>query len=256
MGRDLLDVLWRDHPDATAPRRGPRPKVSPSEVVAAAVAVADADGLAAVTVRRLAAHLDIAPNALYTHVGSRDDLLVLMADAVRTQHPPPRWTGTTWRPRVHELADAELALCLAHPWLLDVSDERTAFGPGTITTYDRQLRVFDGAGLDDVTRDAALTFVTGFVHASARARLPHRRVDGTAWAAWQGRLTAYLGRDAPLARRVGAAAGAAMDGPSSTEHAWRFGLARVLEALDALVASAARRTAEPRAPRTTYPRTT
>lgn len=240
MARALVDLLWRDHPAAPVATRGPRAKVSTSHVVDAAVALADAEGLAAVTVRRLAADVAVAPNAVYTHVGSRDDLLVLMADAVRLRRPAPLATAPTWQARVREVADAELALHDAHPWLLDVRDPRTAFGPGTIATYDRQLHAFDGTGLDDVTRDAALTFVTDFVRASAQARRPHP-TDGTmadTWAATAGRLTTYLGDDAPLARRVGGAAGEAMQGPASAAHAWRFGIERVLDALEALVARA------------------
>lgn len=240
MPRSLVDLLWRDHPAApTGGTRGPRAKVTTSQAVSAAVTLADADGLEAVTVRRLGARLGVAPNALYTHVGSRDDLLVLMADAVRTaQRRAPDGTGT-WRVRVRRVADDELALYAAHPWLLDVTDQRTAFGPGTIATYDDQLHAFDGTGLTDVDRDAALTFVLDFVRASARARRPadHATDIAADWAAWSERLARYVGDAHPLARRVGAAAGEAMNAPASAEHAWRFGLERVLDALAALVAA-------------------
>jgi AcrR family transcriptional regulator len=241
MSRELIDLLWREHPAAPpSGTRGPRSKVSTSQIVDAAIDIADHDGLHAVTVRRLGATLGIAPNAVYTHVGSRDDLLVLMADAIRAQRPRPPHAGGTWRARVRDVAQDELALYDAHPWLLDVADQRTAFGPGTIATYDHQLHALDGTGLDDVERDAALTFVGDFVRASARSRLPdpHSAQIAAVWSAWQGRLADYLGVHVPLARRVGAAAGAAMDAPYSTEHAWRFGLDRVLDALEALVGAA------------------
>lgn len=237
MPRDLLDLLWRDHPAAPRPGRGPRAKVATSDAVDAAVAIADADGLEALTVRRLAERLGIAPNAVYTHVGSRTDLLVLMADAVRLRHPAPTPVAGTWQQRVRAVAEAELALLTRHAWLLDVRDTRTAFGPGTIATYEAQLHAFDGTALDDVTRDAALTFVVDFVRAAARAGRPDPGDSAASdvWATWSGRLAAYLGDDAPLARRVGAAAGAALDGPYDARHAWRFGLERVLDALEALV---------------------
>lgn len=234
MARDLLDLLWRvDGPAAPAPARGPRPKVSTAQTVAAATALADEHGLGAVSVRRLAARLGVAPTAVYTHVGSRDDLLVLMADALRSRRPPPALTSTSWRGRVRQVAEAELALHTTHPWLLDVADPRTAFGPGTIGTYDAQLRAFDATGLDDVGRDAALTFVLDFVRAAARARLAaaHAADMEVAWSAWGARLAGHVGERYPLARRVGRAAGEAMRGPYSAEHAWRFGLDRVLDGL-------------------------
>ena len=238
MAHPLVDLLWREHPGAPAGgTRGPRPKVSTSQAVDEAIRLADADGLAAVTLRRLGARLGVAPNAVYTHVGSRDDLLVLMADTVRARRTPRPYATDEWRGRVRQVADAELALYDAHPWLVDVTDQRTAFGPGTIAAYDHQLHALDGTGLSDVDRDAALTFVTDFVRAAARARHPDpQAVDMAAsWAAWGGRLAGYVGERYPLARRVGAAAGAAMDAPYDAEHAWRFGLDRVLDALAALV---------------------
>lgn len=71
MARELIDLLWRDHP--LAPKggaRGPRAKVTTSQAVDVALALADVEGLDAVTVRRLAAELGISGMAVYTHVGS------------------------------------------------------------------------------------------------------------------------------------------------------------------------------------------
>ncbi|MBM4555950.1 TetR family transcriptional regulator [Rhodococcus hoagii] len=241
MARDLIDLLWRDHPDA--PRggtRGPRAKVSTGQAVEAAVAIADAEGLEAVTVRRLAADLGISAMALYTHVGSRDDLLVLMVDAVHGTRPRAAYTSDEWRERVRQVAETEMTLCTQHWWLLDVTDERTSFGPGTIAKYDHELHAFDGTGITDLERDAALTFVTDFVRASARARRPDPRAADMAelWATAGERLAGYLGDDFPLAQRVGEAAGQAMNSAYSPEFAWEFGLARVLDALESLVHAA------------------
>lgn len=248
VARTIVDLLWRDHPAATTRgARGPRAKVSTTRTVEAAVALADADGLGALTLRRLAAHLGVAVNALYTHVGSRDDLLVLMADTVRAGRPRLPWPpDQEWPVRVRHLAHAELETCLAHTWLLDVTDQRTALGPGTIATYDHQLHALDGTALGNVERDAALTFLLDFVHASARSRRPEpHAVDmATTWADTHERLGVYVGDAYPLARRVGAAAGAAMQAPYSAAHAWSFGLERVLDALHALVGPRADERAE------------
>ena len=237
MARDLLDLLWRDHPGA--PRRGargPQPKVTTSDAVSAAIALADRDGLAAVTVRRLAVDLDVAPMSLYTYVGPHEDLLVLMADQVNAEMARPSFGRRGWRARVRAVAEANRRLSLEHPWLLDVGDQRVALGPGTIAKYDYELGAVEPLGLDDVDTDAALTFVLDFARAAARAR---REVDAgpaiaAAWATWSVRLATYLGRDHPRAQRVGAAAGAAMEAAYSPEHAWTFGLGRVLAALESL----------------------
>jgi AcrR family transcriptional regulator len=238
MPRPLLDLLWRDHPQA--PRggsRGPQARVSTGTVVEAAVRIADAVGLEAVRIRDLGSALGVSTMAIYTHVNSRDDLLVLMVDAAHATAWRAAYGRSGWRTRVRRLAAANLALYRTHPWLLDVSDDRVAFGPGTIAKYDHELHAFDGMEIDDVTRDAALTFVLDFVRASAQAMRPRRSAVDTAglWAQWGDRLSTYVGTDYPLASRVGGAAGQAMNAAYSPTHAYDFGLARVIDALDRLV---------------------
>lgn len=234
MPHELIDLLWRDHP--TAPRggaRGPRSRVTTGAVVDAARAVADAEGLSAVTVRRLGAALGISAMSVYTHVNGRDDLLVLMADAAYADMPLPAHGTAGWRTRVRRVAEANLAFHTEQPWLLEIDDDRAAFGPGTIAKYDHELHAFDQLALADVARDAALTFVLDFVRAAARARCRDSRADEMpqTWARWAGRLAEYLGDDHPLARQVGGAAGQEMNAASSPLYAWEFGLARVLDSL-------------------------
>ncbi|MEV0953218.1 TetR/AcrR family transcriptional regulator C-terminal domain-containing protein [Promicromonospora sp. NPDC050249] len=234
MPRELIDLLWRDHPAAPqGGTRGPRSRITTGAVVDAACTLADTEGLATVTVRRLGEALGISTMSVYTHVNERDDLLVLMADAAYARMPLPAYGNAGWRTRVRQVADANLALHLEHPWLLEIDDERTAFGPGTIAKYDHELHALDALPLDDVARDAALTFVLDFVRAAARARRRDPRADEMPqiWARWAGRLAGYLGDDYPLAQRVGGAAGEEMNAASSPEHAWEFGLARVLDSL-------------------------
>ncbi|WP_241386996.1 TetR/AcrR family transcriptional regulator [Rhodococcus sp. CH91] len=245
MARELIDLLWRDHPEAPpGGSRGPRAKVTTTSAVDAAVALADAEGLEALTVRRLATELGISAMALYTHVGSRDDLLVLMVDRVHARQTLPPFESPSWRDRIRQVAEAELEHYAAHWWLLDVDDQRTALGPGTIAKYDHALHAFDGTSLDDVDRDAALTFVADFVRGAARARRPdpHAADMAETWARWNDRLAHYLGDAHPLAQRVGAAAGAAMNAAYSPQHAWEFGLRRVLDGLEPLVATSMDRT--------------
>ncbi len=234
MPQPLVDLLWRDHPRAPqGGSRGPRARTSTGSVVEAATRIADAGGLDAVRLRDVAAALAISTMTIYTHVNSRDDLLVLMADAAHASMAPAAFGRAGWRTRVRRLAEANLALFRTHPWLLDFSDDRIAFGPGTIAKYDHELHTFDELNLDDVTRDAALTFVLDFVRASARAQRPDPRAAGTAqlWEQWRDRLAEYVGDGYPLAARVGAAAGAAMNAAYSPTHAYDFGLERVVAAL-------------------------
>ena len=239
MAKNLVDLLWRDSAAAGSPRRGPRARHSTGDVVRRAIELADADGLAAVTVRALAQALDLTPMSIYTHVNSRADLIVLMADAVHhtLASAAPRVPAVDWRTRVRGVAEDNRALFRAHPWLLDVHDPRTALGPGTIAKYDRELRAFDGVDLDDVQRDAALTFLLEFTR-SAAARLRDAAEAGEfapIWADAAPRLADYLGEDYPLARSVGRAAGEVLGGPSDAGAEWEFGLARVIDGLAGLI---------------------
>jgi AcrR family transcriptional regulator len=205
-------------------------------VVDAALVIADTEGLSAVTVRRLGSQLGTSPMSVYTHVNSRDDLLVLMADAAHARMERSGFGRRRWQARVTLVAQDNLGLYGAHPWLLEVTDERSVLGPGTIAKYDHELHAFDALRLDDVVRDAALTFVLDFVRASGRAQAPDPRSGELAalWAAVAPQLAAYVGDDFPLAGRVGSAAGAAMQAAYSPAHAWRFGLARVIDGLATL----------------------
>ena len=134
------------------------------------------------------------------------------------------------------MAEANLALLQQHPWLVDVVDDRTALGPGTIAKYDHELEALAPLGLDDATWDAALTFVLDFVRASARALRPQPRAGEMAehWPEWSPRLAAYLGEDHPLARGWVPRPARPWVAPASPSLAWDFGLARVLDGLDAL----------------------
>ncbi|MEU5843228.1 TetR/AcrR family transcriptional regulator C-terminal domain-containing protein [Rhodococcus sp. NPDC047139] len=247
MARDLIDLLWRDHPDAPpSGSRGPKARVTTTSAVDSAVALADTDGIESVTIRRLATELGISAMALYTHVGSRDDLLVLMVDRVHSRQERPPFVSPSWQERIRQVAHAELEHYEAHWWLLDVDDQRTALGPGTIAKYDYELHAFDGTPVSDVDRDAALTFVADFVRGAARARRPdpHAADMAETWTRWNDRLAHYLGDTHPLAQRVGGAAGEAMNAAYSPEHAWEFGLQRVLDGLEPLVATSVGRAPE------------
>jgi AcrR family transcriptional regulator len=238
MSRLLVDLLWRDSPGVPAGgSRGPRARYSTSDVVTQAVAIADAGGIGAVTIRGLAQALGLAAMSVYTHVNSRDDLLVLMADHAHGQMPLASFEGADWRARVRRVAADNLALLRAHAWLLDVDDPRTALGPGTIAKYDHELHAFDGTTLSDLHRDAALTFVLDFVRSSASrmVKQPPAGAFGEIWEQSAARLAGYLDEAFPLAQAVGRVVGEATGSPYDAEQAWEFGLTRVLAGLADLV---------------------
>jgi AcrR family transcriptional regulator len=239
----VLELLWGTAD--TGPRRGPRPGLSVEKIVRSAIAIADRDGLDAVTMRRLAQALGVAPMALYTYVPGKAELLDLMLDGVYAEMPRAAWRRRDdWRERLAVVARDNRALFDAHPWAAAVSTTRPPLGPGLMAKYEHELNALAGAGLDDVETDAALTFVLDFVRTCARAAQDTRSTradsgmsDEEWWSANAPLLERVLDPAAyPTAARVGSAAGAAHGAAYSPEHAWEFGLERVLDGLAALVA--------------------
>lgn len=236
-----LALLWRQQEPSG---RGPRPGLDVDAVVAAAVAAADRAGAEALTMRRLAADLGVAPMTLYTYVPGKAELLDLVLDALYRSMTRTDTADEPWRTRVTVVAEENRVLHDAHPWVLPLLGGRPLLGPGETAKYEHELAAFDDAGLDDVDRDAALTFVLDFVVASSRTRHRSARVvaasDGGTDEQWWAEQAPLLARvfdaDAyPRAVRIGSAAGAAQGSARDPDHAWRFGLARVLDGLGVLV---------------------
>ncbi|MEJ2868003.1 TetR/AcrR family transcriptional regulator [Actinomycetospora sp. OC33-EN08] len=233
MSVDVISLLWRTAPP---PRRGPSRGLTIDVVVEAATRLADASGLEPLTMRALAGELGVAPMTLYTYVPGRAELLELLEDAAFLTMDRAGNSGP-WRDRVLAVMEDNRTLYRAHPWLTSFEPGRPALGPGTIAKYEHELAAFDDCGLSDVDRDAALTFVLDFVRAAARSEARSSPETDEAWWATAGPALAQVldPSSYPLASRVGTAAGEAQRSARHPEHAWRFGTARVLDGLAALI---------------------
>ncbi|MFB8005304.1 TetR/AcrR family transcriptional regulator [Nocardia sp. NPDC056000] len=241
-----LELLWRE-PGQGGPARGPKQRTTVDAVVAAALEIADAEGLGALTMRSVAAKLGVTPMATYTYVPGKAELLDLMLDTVYHAMPRADLTGMPWRDKVSVIAAENRALLAAHSWVAYVPTTRPPLGPGVTAKYDHELRAFDGLGLSDVEMDAALTYLLGFVTSVARIAIDTARAaadSGESDHEWWERAAPLLERVMPaerypLAARVGAAAGQAHDSAYSADHAYDFGLARTLDGLAAMIESRA-----------------
>jgi AcrR family transcriptional regulator len=163
-----LQLLWRE-PGPADSRRGPRQGLSAERVAAAAIALADTDGLGSVTMRAVAHALGVVPMSLYTYVPGKAELLDLMLDTVYLQMPRGDLSGMPWRERLAAVAHENRDLFTRHPWIAEVSTSRPPLGPGLMAKYKHELQALEGLGLDDVEMDAALTFLLGFIQAAARS---------------------------------------------------------------------------------------
>ncbi|MGX1771256.1 TetR/AcrR family transcriptional regulator [Nocardia brasiliensis] len=235
-----LELLWRV---PGAPVRGPKQRSSVDAVVDAAIAIADTAGIEALTMRAVATELGMTPMATYTYVPGKAELLDLMVDKVYGAMARPDLTEMPWRARVTAIADENRALLARHPWLAYLPTTRPPLGPGQAAKYDHELRAFEGLGLDDVTMDAALTFVLGFVNSVARIAIDTARAatdSDMSDPQWWDRVAPVLAQLVdpsryPVGSRVGTTAGQAHNAAYSADHAYDFGLSRILDSLAPLI---------------------
>lgn len=228
------------------PVRGPKPGLSVEEVVLAAVEVADAEGIAALSMRRVAERLGASTMSLYTYVPSKAELIDVMLDAVLGEAVGTNDVAGGWREGLASVARENWALHHRHPWTLQVAAmSRPPLGPNAIAKYDYELRVVDGIGLTDVEMDSVLTLVLGYVQGAARTSVEAAeaekrtgKTDEQWWSANAPLLEKVFdpGRY-PTASRVGRAAGEAHQGAYDPGYAFEFGLRRVLDGIEVLVRS-------------------
>ena len=142
--------------------RGRPPAHTREAVVATAIGVADAEGLSALTMRRVATALGSGTMSLYTYVSERDALLELMIDAVtgEQQLPPP--TGD-WHADLAAFARAQRTLMRRHPWLPVALTGRRTLGPNALKALDHALALLASSGLAPAERAEAVELVSGFV---------------------------------------------------------------------------------------------
>ncbi|MCP2339416.1 TetR/AcrR family transcriptional regulator C-terminal domain-containing protein [Actinomadura rupiterrae] len=119
-------------------------------VVRAAIVLADRDGLTALTMRRLAAHLGVGPMSLYRYIPDKDELLRLMADVAFGEEPPPEPGPPGWRAKLELSAHIQWRAYRRHPWLTAImhnSIVRPPAVPSGVRMVDWELRALDGLGL-------------------------------------------------------------------------------------------------------------
>ncbi|KXP14356.1 TetR/AcrR family transcriptional regulator [Tsukamurella pseudospumae] len=240
-GRALVRLLWRSETGEPArARKGPKQRLTVDEVVASAIGLADAEGLAAVTMRALAARLGVGPMSVYTYVPTRDVLVALMVDMVAAAQPPVERL-VTLRESLVAVVRARRDEYLAHVWLLDAPSWRDVLGPGRIAQYEAQLALLDDLPIDDIERDWLLVLLESFAAGAARssgARGAAARplTDAQWWEVVGPELATVMpaGRY-PLAGRVGTAVGEYYSAPGDPDAGFERGLQVLLDGLESTI---------------------
>ncbi|MEU3603537.1 TetR/AcrR family transcriptional regulator [Streptomyces sp. NPDC006798] len=164
-----LELMWGT---GERPTRGPKPGLTLDAIVTKAIEVADAEGLAAVSMRRLATELGTGTMSLYRYVPGKAELLDLMLDKVsgpgdweepEDGTPPPELIDS-----LQDMARGYVELYTEHPWLLRINQARTVLGPSTIRSMEAALHALRGLRLTDPEKISVIIAVQSLATGVAR----------------------------------------------------------------------------------------
>jgi AcrR family transcriptional regulator len=231
MSEDLppgLATVWglRDKPQR-------RSGLSVDAVVAAGIALADEDGLAAVSMARVARRLGFTTMALYRHVESKDELLVLMVDEA-VGGPPPPAAGEGWRPALERWCVALREQLARHPWVLDIPIGGPPATPGQIAWMEGGFRALERTGLSEQEKGAVVLMLNGQVFWEARLTTELARAQGP-----EAMTAGFIDRvtDAERFPAVRRALDAGIFEDDSAEQDLAFGVKLALDGVERLVDS-------------------
>jgi AcrR family transcriptional regulator len=142
--------------------RGPKPRHSRAEIAAAAIRIADTDGIAAVTMRRIAADLGTGTMSLYNYVPAKEHLLQLMADQAAGDYAYPPCPPGDSRAAIADLARQGRDIARRHPWLPAILQRPPPMGPGTLRYIDYFLGLLAGTRLDTAAKMETIAIINGF----------------------------------------------------------------------------------------------
>ncbi len=161
----LANSVWGKKPVRT---RGPKPTLSADQIAQVATGLADAEGLAAVTMQRLARELGLTTMAIYRYFRAKADLVALMIDSasdlpLHFGKPP-----CPWNRRLKEWAHRCLAIYTEHPWFLEATASRESImGPNELSWMEAALAMLAESGLGPRQRQHAFLAIMGLVRGHA-----------------------------------------------------------------------------------------
>ena len=160
-----LQLLWGREPGG---RRGPRPALTIEEIGAAAVAIADRDGLDAVSMKSVARAVGFTTMSLYRYVDSRDELRAVMLDVALGAPDLHFAPGQGWRERITAWTRQLTERRMAHPWTVEVHQAAPPLTPNAIEWMERGLEALEGADLTSQQRLSSMLAIDGWNHNHVR----------------------------------------------------------------------------------------
>jgi AcrR family transcriptional regulator len=239
-GRRVIELLWNAAAEPVN-GRGPKPKIALAQIVQTGIELADADGLDALSMRKVAAQLGVGAMSLYTYLPGRSELVELMIDrAYAERELPDRSLG--WRARVEQHARETWSLYLAHPWLLDHNLARLPVGPHVLDFEESLLAAIAAGGVPPARIFPISNVITWHLFGMARAQISDaeeaRHTGVSAEAYWTARNsfwgTYFDSARYPTMRAIWDAGG--FDDPDAQN--FDQVLARLMQAVELLVTQA------------------
>ncbi|GAA2426219.1 TetR/AcrR family transcriptional regulator [Streptomyces macrosporus] len=235
--RRSLELLWGRR---ERPARGPKPGLTLERIVAAGIRIADAEGIDALSMRRVAAELGVGTMSLYRYVPGKAELLELMIDrayGMTDGSDAPR--DADWRTVMRHVALGTWRMYLDHPWLLRINLARPVLGPGAVAGFDYALSGLADLDLTDHERMGFVAALDGYVAGCARTHVNAAQAaqqtgisDEEFWSAHgpmleKAMLSGAYPHVAALAEDTFAVPG---------EKLFEFGLERLLDGMEAFLA--------------------
>jgi AcrR family transcriptional regulator len=226
------EVIWA-RPERAG--RGPRPAYTRADIAAAAVRIADAEGLDAVSMRRVAAELGCGTMSLYNYVPRKEDLYELMVDAVGGEHELWEPAGD-WRADMVRVAHQSRALMHRHPWLPRLMSPVYGFSPNSLRYLEHCLACLDPLPGTYGTKLELIAMLNGIVTTYVSNELATaERTRSLPWSQEQEHAIrgAYLGGRIATGQYPRMAAAFLEDaGPIDLEAVFERALGRMLDGFD------------------------
>ncbi|MFD7510831.1 TetR/AcrR family transcriptional regulator [Streptomyces sp. NPDC059853] len=232
------DLLWRRQQSGS---RGPRGSLTIDQIVGTAVELADAEGMAGVTMSKVAKRLGVTTMSLYRYIPGKDDLVDLMFE-MATGRPDTTGWPTGWRPRIRAFSRAQYEILTGRPWLLDVPIGTPPMGPNNIAWMEAGLAAMEDTPLTAEDRMGVLSVISGYALTEARQAEVIRRATpstGVSYDEWGSIYHKVLSRvvaegDYPALGRI-VAEGVFEDDRTTPEEEFAYGLDFLLDGIEALM---------------------
>ncbi len=240
-----LDLLWGRRGRG---QRGPKPGLSVEAIVAAAIRLADAEGLEAVSMARVAEQLGFTTMSLYRHVASKEELLQLMWNASAQGAEELALSGDNWRDRLRMWAMVQRQMIDLHPWITQMPMAAPPMAPNSLAFVEHGLEAMDDTGLADADKLRVIGLISSYTlsearmaHDAARAARQAQAAaaggaDVPAWT-WEALVREVVDQQAyPRLHRLAWSGGIGED-PSGfdEQEEFLFGLDRILDGVEALI---------------------